>query len=317
MSLLLLLAVFIFVYHLIPAKPLNKNPVWGATFSHKYAKSLNLDWKKTFISILDDLNFREIRLAAYWDEIEPVNNEYDFENLDWMINEVKKRNGNIILAVGRKNVRWPECFEPEWTQDIDYDKKEQELLEMVETVIKRYKDVDEIKIWQVENEVFFPFGSCPEPNEHVFKKELELVRSLDDRPIMLTDSGELSSWLEMIEYADILGITIYRDVSNPLTGDFHWPNPPGWYSKRAWLAEQKVKQVIVAEFQMEPWFNAPFISIPVADQNEKFDLEKFKNNIIFAKKAGFEKYYIWGVEWWYYMKKHNYSQYFKAAKSLN
>jgi len=317
-SILLIIAllgsIFFFIYTLLPAKAYNPEPKWGVTYVPRFAENLNLDWQKTFTSILDDLNFKYFRLAAYWDEIEPINNQYDFKDLDWLINEVEKRNGHIVLAIGRKNLRWPECYEPDWTQDLMYEQKEQELLEMVSTVVNRYKDRKVIYMWQVENEAFFPFGLCPKPSPEVFKAEIDLVKSLDNRPVMVTDSGELSTWRKVTKYGDILGITMYRDVSNPLLGDFHWPNPPAWYSKRAWFAEKRVDEVIIAEFQMEPWYNVPFTSIPVQEQYSKFDAISFDENIEYAKESGFSTFYIWGVEWWYYMKKHNFPILWEKAK---
>ncbi len=317
MIILLALAIFFFLYSLLPEKPRNNNPEWGVTFSPRFAQELHLDWQNTFINMLDELKLTDVRISAYWDEIEPENNQYNFEQLDWMINEVEKRDGKVVLAVGRKLLRWPECYEPDWVQDLMYDTKEKELLEMIETVVNRYKDKKVINMWQVENEALFPFGRCPKPNKEIFVNEIDLVHSLDpDRQIMLTDSGELSTWLNVTKYADILGITMYRDVSNPLLGDFHWASPPAWYSKRAYLAEKRVDKVIVAEFQMEPWFNVPFTSVPIIEQYEKFSPELFIENTEYAKEAGFEKYYIWGVEWWYYMKKHGYSDYIDLAKEF-
>ncbi len=32
-------------------------------------------------------------------------------------------------------------------------------------------------------------------------------------------------------------------------------------------------------------------------------LEQFKANIDFAKKTGLKEFYLWGSEWWYWMKK--------------
>ena len=43
---------------------------FGATFSKKFCDELGLNWKETYISILDDLKVRYLRLPAYWDEIE-------------------------------------------------------------------------------------------------------------------------------------------------------------------------------------------------------------------------------------------------------
>ncbi|HUT21878.1 MAG TPA: cellulase family glycosylhydrolase [Candidatus Bipolaricaulota bacterium] len=312
----LLAGVLFFLYTLIPPKSANDNPAWGVTYSPRFARELGLDWQKTYLDILDNLNFKNIRLAAYWDEIEPDIDDYDFNDLDWMIDEASKRNVDVILVFGKKVLRWPECYEPRWTNTISNDEKTVQLLEMVDLIVNRYKDNEHIIMWQVENEVFFPFGTCQKPQPNVFEKEIALVKSLDDRPIMLTDSGELSTWRKICSRADVLGITMYRDVATPMTGDFHWPLPPEWYSKRAWLAEKKVDKVIVAEMQMEPWFNVPFNSVSVSEQRNKFDVELFNDNIDFAMKAGFESYYLWGVEWWYYMNEYGYSEYLEAAKKL-
>lgn len=32
------------------------------------------------------------------------------------------------------------------------------------------------------------------------------------------------------------------------------------------------------------------------------DFEDFKENINFARRAGFEEVYLWGVEWWHWLK---------------
>lgn len=301
----------------MPAKEKIENPVWGVTFTPRFAKELGIDWQKSFILMLDDLNFRHFRLAVYWDEVESKKGTFDFGELDWLINEIEKRNGSVILTIGRKNLRWPECYQPAWIKEMADDQIEQRLYEMIRETINHFKDRKSIYLWQVENEPFFSFGECPAPKSRVIEAEVALVRSLDNRPIMLTDSGELSTWLKTIKYPDILGITMYRDVSNPWTGDFHWPSPAGWYSKRAKLAERRVDKVIVAELQMEPWYNQPFTSVEPDEQAAKFNIDKMKDNIDFAKKAGFSEYYLWGAEWWFYMEKNGHNEYLEHIKSLN
>lgn len=32
------------------------------------------------------------------------------------------------------------------------------------------------------------------------------------------------------------------------------------------------------------------------------NLKMLRNNLEFAKRAGFDEIYIWGVEWWYWLK---------------
>jgi len=41
---------------------------------------------------------------------------------------------------------------------------------------------------------------------------------------------------------------------------------------------------------------------PLEEQKKTMDLEQFKKNIEFAKKTGLKEFYLWGSEWWYWMK---------------
>ena len=47
-----------------------------------------------------------------------------------------------------------------------------------------------------------------------------------------------------------------------------------------------------------------------------FPVEKMKENIDFAEKTSFDEIYLWGVEWWYFMKQKGNPQYWEYAKSL-
>ena len=47
------------------------------------------------------------------------------------------------------------------------------------------------------------------------------------------------------------------------------------------------------------------------------DIEKFKEIISYARKTSFETQYLWGIEWWYYLKeKHEHPEFWAAAKKL-
>ena len=81
----------------------------GVTFSTKYAKELGLDWKAAYLATLDDLGVRKFRIPVYWDEAEPERGRYAWDEVDWMLDEAAKRGADVILAVGRKTPRWPEC----------------------------------------------------------------------------------------------------------------------------------------------------------------------------------------------------------------
>ena len=82
----------ILIYVVLAVKVLNHFPnkidlkhrsgEFGATFSKKFCEELGLNWQETYIAILDDLKVRNLRLPAYWDEIEPDEGTYNFKDFD-------------------------------------------------------------------------------------------------------------------------------------------------------------------------------------------------------------------------------------------
>ncbi|MEA3272137.1 MAG: beta-galactosidase, partial [Patescibacteria group bacterium] len=223
--------LYIFSHFAIPVN-FEREIEYGATFSKPYAEDFDLDWKETYLAILDDLKVRKLRVPAYWDLIEPEQDKYNFEDLDWQIDEAEKRDAKIILAIGRKLPRWPECFMPIWVKDWNETAQQERVFKMLRDVVIRYKDRDVISAWQVENEPFFRFfGECPPADEEFLKTEIEVVKSLDDtRPIIITESGELSSWLRGGKYGDTLGVSMYWIVWNRHWGYFHHHIPAIYYN---------------------------------------------------------------------------------------
>lgn len=283
---------------------------YGVTFSKKHALSLELDWKNLYLSILDDLGVKKIRVPAYWDEVEQTNGEYEYEDLDWQIDEAEKRDAEIVLAIGGRLPRWPECHLPEWTDGLDKEVREKETFEYLEKTVKRYKDQDNIIAWQIENEPFLTtFGECPNFGSNFLDAEIELVKKLDPkRPIIVTDSGELSLWVPAAKRADIFGTSIYLNTySNVLDNYVHYPITPGFFHFKkniaSWFAHPD--KWIVIELQAEPWGPIPYQHMTERDKSRTMDLEKFRKIINFARKAGFNEFYLWGVEWWWWEKINN------------
>ena len=150
---------------------------------------------------------------------------------------------------------------------------------------------------------------------------MNLVRNLDNRPIIISETGELASWLTQMQLSDIFGTTLYRTVYNQITGYFSYPVVPGYYSLRSnffrkYFAQNNQKTIIV-ELQAEPWIpsNSP-IGTTVESQLKIFPLDKMKENIDFAEKTSFDEIYLWGVEWWYFMKRKGHPEYWDYAKTL-
>lgn len=298
--------------HNLPAPDSSRPINWGITFSTKISRDLGLDWKENYLSILNDLKPDGMRLIAYWDEVEPQESVLNFESLDWQIDEALKSGTDVILVLGMKTPRWPECNIPEWAKNLSPQEQEAKLFVYVKKVIERYKTNPEIKIWQVENEPFLNFGVCPDRPEGFLDREVALVKSIDSsRSILTTDGGEFGDWYRSAKRGDIFGTTMYRRVYpriiGPIFGIVEYPLSAGYFRVKEkiiklLLPEKLNQKFIVVELQSEPWLLGSFQNTPIDEQYKVFDLEYFKETLEYAKKANFSDYYFWGVEWWYWLK---------------
>jgi len=288
----------------------------GATFSKPYAESLGLDWKKTYTDSLDDLGVRRLRIPAYWNDIEPEPGVFNFSNIDWQIEEAAKREAKVVLAIGRKLPRWPECHAPAWTEGMNESLVQTRILTMIETVVRRYAAEPAVIIWQVENEPFFEFGKCPPPDREFLKREVAVVRALDQRPIMITESGELSSWLQVAGIADILGISTYRAVWDRYIGYFYWPISPRVYARRYSAVSTLVDRAIISELQAEPWAENGITSMPIDMQLRLMNPTRLTENVRFARKVGFSEAYLWGIEWWYWLRAKGHPELWDTGRAL-
>lgn len=300
-----------------PAEEPDPELIIGANFSKKYAEELELDWMEVYNAMLHDLGVRHVRLAAYWDELEPEEGEYDWSWLDYQLRQLELVDGKAILVVGRRLPRWPECHVPEWAEEMTEAEQQEEVLRIVRKVVERYKDNPAIEVWQVENEPLLDvFGECPPADLEFYQKEVDLVRSLDDRKIVVTDPGELSFWRRAPQYADILGTSLYRIVWNPWIGYTEYWFTPGHYIAKANFLPDHIEDVWITELQLEAWTDRPIIELSNRELFRTMDLERLVTSIDFATRTGFPRIYLWGVEWWYYMdQEREVNDYWEGAKA--
>ena len=293
----------LFSFWLMKAPPLSvKN--FGVTFSKIQAEDLGLDWEATYKAVLDDLSVSLLRIPAYWTEIEPEDNEFDFEWLDWMLEEADSRETGVILVVGKKLPRWPECHEPYWVSEEEKEVKEMRILNYITMVVNRYKNDSVIMAWQVENEPFLDFGLCPKLDVDFLDREIELVRSLSDKPVIITDSGEFGFWFRAHKRGDIFGSTLYRTVWNKYIGQFTYPIPPAFFRLKRGAMEHFYgeKPMVIIELQAEPWGPRLIQYLSLEEQFESMNPDEFREVLEYIKGTGFDTFYFWGVEWWYWLK---------------
>lgn len=299
-----------------------KKITYGVTFSSQYAKYLGLDWKELFSKITDELKVKEIRIPGYWEEIEPLQGKYKFDNLDYILDKTDQGHINVVLVVGLKQPRWPECHTPSWVKNLSIEEKQKHTLNFIKNVVERYKNRPSIFAWQVENEPLLPlFGdNCDKPDSEFLKKEVGLVRSLSNKPIVVSDSGELGLFITPMQLSDIFGTTLYRKTYDPVLKYKTYPILPYLYNVKSSLVKKffalKNQKTVIIELQAEPWLADEKMHIKPDEQAKFFPLSDLKDIILYAKKTGFDTQYLWGVEWWYWMAEKGHPEYLEYAKSL-
>lgn len=314
--------IFIGLWLLSFGAPTQNNPKMGVTFSPRYAEELGLNPEEVFDEIVTDLKPKIVRLPVYWDEVELEKGVYSFDQTEKYLNKLESNGIETVLVVGYKQPRWPECFQPLWSKSEQEPEFSKSILSLVEKEVNTFKKYDSIKYWQLENEPFLDFGICPKPNYNRVAEEFNLIKSLDSRPILMTDSGELSSWIPVLSLTDIFGTTLYRTVWSPWFGIVEYPWPPIFYQLKGqivkYISGNTDKKIIISELQAEPWPDEKksLGQIPIAEQQQLFSTKQFIDNVEYGKQTNMDEIYLWGGEWWYFMKKNNVPDYWLLSKAL-
>jgi hypothetical protein len=278
---------------------------WGIAYSRIFSEQMGLDWRENYLAIVNDLRPEYLRLPVYWQDIEPEPGKFTWDYYDWMIDQAEKNKIKIILVIGRKTPRWPECNLPDWVNKKDLESQKDPVLNEISQIVERYKNRPILYAWQVENEPFLNFGECPLMGGDFLDQEIARVRQLDpNHPIVVTDSGELSYWVQAAKRADIFGTTMYLIVHSQKWGYLEYHLPPVFF----WLKANIVhlfypgKPITVSELQAEPWGPNLLYDISVDEMMKTMDFAQFQKNIEYSKEVGFPDIYLWGAEWWYWMK---------------
>lgn len=295
---------------------------YGVTFSQPHASGIGLDWREAYDAILEDLGVKKLRLSAYWGVIEPQERQFDFSTIDYQMNKAADHNARVVLSIGRKLPRWPECHVPAWAEPLPEPIQQEKVLAMLAVVVERYRDHPALRLWQLENEPFLDFGICPPADADFLQREEALMRSLDSlHDIAITDSGELNSWLTAARYGDVLGTTMYRTVFSERTQrsffyDYIFP-AWGYRIKAYYTGVLRNKDVFISELQGEPWGAVPFPEMMKEERLESFSPDRFLELKSFAERTLLPEAYWWGVEYWYWEKEmHGNDTYWMIAKSF-
>lgn len=288
----------------------SRKPVYGVSFDPEYARYLMPDAGQGFLAVINDWNFKHVRLPIHWDVVEKNRGEFDFSDIDWYVDRAGDKGVKLILSIGQKTPRWPECHLPAWALELPHDEYRAALKTYMEQAVLHYKDHPGLEIWQVENEAFLDFGKCPPITTADLEEEIALVKSLDqNHKVITSDSGELSMWRSTANATDLFGTTMYRKVWNKYFGEWSYRFlPASSYRLKLWLMGRNPETAYVLELQAEPWMPKHINETSPEELlvfMNKADIEEYMR---YAEKVGLPRVYLWGAEWWYWLKLKGYNE---------
>ena len=294
----------------------------GATFVPNYARYFGIEPVEVYSAMLNDLEFKRIRLVSYWSNMEQVRGTYDFSELDWQFRMAEEKNVKISLAVGLRQPRWPECHMPVWATDLSKEQWYPELLDFMAATVERYKDSPVLESYQLENEFLLTvFGDCPDHDRERLIEEFEYLRRLDPtKPIIVNRSNNATpSWPIGEPRADKIGAAVYKRVWDKTVSKRYFEYPiPAWYY--AFLAGGTKlttgRETFLHELQAEPWLPDGYDlrTASIKEQDYTMDAKRLHHRFEYGRATGLKTIDLWGVEWWYYRLKQGDDSLWRAAK---
>ncbi len=288
---------------------MTKDINYGITWSIPYAQFLGVDSQDGLEAVLTDMDIKHVRIPAYWPLVEPMP---DLLQTDWLVAQldiVQKHGAKATVVLGARQPRWPECWIPDWALALTEDEQKAAQLVYIDHVFETIKDHPAIGAWQIENEATLrSFMKCRGNDNAFVKQELNHIRNLEQkrpnpRPIVTTESGELTSWLTFAAHTDRIGFSTYRVVRRSSGGVFRYSLIPPWfYSRKALLVSWILKETYVSEFQMEPWATTDIRNATQEDNDQTFSVADVEKHFDFAERMNYQQIDLWGAEWWYWMK---------------
>lgn len=281
----------------------------GVSFIPDYAASLGVDPKANMDALLN-INVRQFRLVSYWSDIEQTPRQYDFSQLDWQFQKAEAKHAKIILTVGLRQPRWPECHAPSWVDINQSDSQWQPQLEnYMKAVINRYKNSPSLQSYQLENEYFLKgFGICTNYDRQRLIDEYNLVKQTDpNHPVIIGRSNNALGFPVGQPQPDEFGISVYKRVWDAgVTGRYiEYPYPAWYYGFLAGL--QKVatgKNMMIGELQAEAWppQGQTIQQTSLAEQNKSLNAKRLQGRFQYGRATGMRQMELWGAEYWYYRK---------------
>jgi hypothetical protein len=313
----------------------------GTTFIKINAEHLGLDWRSAYKEILNDVGIKQIRIPIFWDQLERAPGKFDWADLDWQMQEAAKANAQVMLVVGHRVPRYPECYAPNWTKGLDDAAFKRSLFTMTETVVKHYHDHPALSAWQVENEPLAKIlgkiwgdGTCREIG-HLVREEVRSVRRWADGrsdgrriPTVVTYANApwfVSQLRQTLTFeSDVVAMTLFNKLyfrSPVFTGYIEMfklgPIATLRLAYQRSLIVKNQQELWIAEMQAEPWGpEGPYRFDDPADAAVTMNPARLRQTWDYAVNGGASRIYLWGIEWCLSERDRGRSQMLDAVKGL-
>jgi hypothetical protein len=298
----------------------------GISFRPRQVEAFGLDGPATLDRLLS-FPFELIRLAAYWNRIEPREGVFDTSELDWQLEAAESSGKQVILSVGAvKNFGYPEFFVPphhlgrpltegELVRPATHERLMAAARSFISRIVTRYRNRSSIVAWQLEHEAVDPLGveHSWRLSEDFVKSELEALKEADpDRPVMMNGFLPMAAVVRLNQWwrtrdqgdslavasrlADIVGIDYYPRHALLSVGPRTLYVDGGHKRVRV---PGPGKRLMISEGQAEPWETKT--TPPNPSSREMFScgphhlIENF--NMAMAT-LNLKAYLFWGAEYW-------------------
>ncbi len=342
-SILLLCLLFFYVLNaFLNPFPTRSSPEgfsskYGFSYSFSQAKWFGYDGRKEFVWLLDNYKFSWVRLTFFWDEMADDSGNLKIDDLTFAIGEAKKRNVDVIIALGAKVPYYPEYHLPssEWAK-VKFGERiglnsrlAPDLLAVDKKLVDALWVYDNISYWQVENEPFLANVNNMKIMPDLLAAEVAAVRAADPlkRPIILNSDGPSffnSQWknvFDILKPGDVFGISTYFKIQGTNLFAFSafgknikvpWPKPLSWPVQSWYFLSPDLNYVKnyaqgrgfdfwVLETQAEPYIRV------IEDAGKNNGDYEFKPGDIQRVANYFNSFRVsnvglWGANFWLYKK---------------
>jgi hypothetical protein len=314
----------------LPVSPAGQAEI-GISFRPLQARAMGLDPERALAELVS-YPFPLIRLAAYWNQLEPQPGRLATEALDRQLDVVAAAGKKIILCVGAvKAFGYPEFFVPAHHLPRPLPEgtliglgSHRQLADAASAFVARltdhYRDRKEIIAWQVEHEPVDPLGM-----EHSWRLSAEFVRQEvaavlatdPTRPVLLTGflptslpvrltqrwrtRGQGDSLAVAARLADIVGVNYYPRHAVARLGS-RTVYLAGRVSRRASTRLAAGRELMISEVQAEPWETVT--TPPSVPGSGMFSclpehvIANYNAALRLGAGASLRAVLLWGAEYW-------------------